>query len=56
MAGLNWLAILAAALSAFVLGGIWYGPLFKHAWCREAGVDPDMPQKRHPAEIGRAHV
>ena len=48
---LNWLAIVAAAVSAFVLGGIWYGPLFKHAWCREAGVDPDAPRKRHPAGV-----
>ena len=38
---LNWLAVLAAAVSAFVLGGLWYGPLFKRAWCREAGIDPD---------------
>ena len=37
---INWLAVVVAALSAFMLGGIWYGPLFKHAWCREAGVDP----------------
>ena len=37
---LNWLAVLAAAVSAFVLGGLWYGPLFKNAWCREAGIDP----------------
>lgn len=37
----NWLAVIAAAVSAFVLGGIWYGPLFKQAWCREAGIDPD---------------
>lgn len=40
---LNWLAILLAALSAFALGGLWYGPLFKRAWCREAGVDADAP-------------
>ena len=51
MAALNWLAIIAAAVSAFVLGGIWYGPLFKKVWCREAGVDPDAPQKRHPAGV-----
>ena len=36
---INWLAVLAAAVSAFVLGGIWYGPLFKNTWCREAGID-----------------
>ena len=46
----NWLAVIAAAASAFVLGGIWYGPLFKKAWCREAGVDPDSAPK-HPARI-----
>ena len=47
---LNWLAILAAAVSAFLLGGLWYGPLFKKAWCREAGIDPDSTP-RHPARI-----
>ncbi|BCT92436.1 membrane protein [Lysobacter helvus] len=51
MAALNWLAIFAAAVSAFVLGGLWYGPLFKNAWCREAGVDPTAPRKRHPASV-----
>ena len=47
---LNWLAILAATASSFVLGGLWYGPLFKKQWCRAAGVDPDA-QPRHPALI-----
>ena len=37
---LNWIGVLAAAASAFVLGGLWYGPLFQRAWCREAGIDP----------------
>lgn len=41
MSPVNYLAVVAAAASSFVLGGIWYGPLFKVAWCREAGVDPD---------------
>lgn len=47
---LNWLAVIAAALSAFVLGGLWYGPLFKNAWCREAGIDPAAAAP-HPARI-----
>jgi len=38
MSQIGWLPALACALSAFVLGGLWYGPLFRHAWCREAGV------------------
>lgn len=45
----NWLAIAAATASSFVLGGLWYGPLFKRAWCREAGIDPDAK----PAHAGR---
>ena len=47
---LNWLAVLAAAVSAFLIGGLWYGPLFKHAWCREAGIDMDA-KPRHPAQV-----
>lgn len=50
MEQINWLAVLVAAVSAFVLGGIWYGPLFKHAWCREAGIDPTVTAK-HPARV-----
>jgi hypothetical protein len=53
---INWLAVLAAAVSAFVLGGIWYGPLFKKAWCREAGIDPDG-KPGHPGRVfGSAFV
>ena len=43
-------AVLAAALSAFVLGGLWYGPLFLKAWLRANGHDPAAPPPaRHPA-------
>ena len=53
---LNWLAVVAAAVSAFVIGGIWYGPLFKNAWCREAGIDMGANPK-HPAKVfGAAFV
>lgn len=48
--GINWLSVLAAAVSAFLLGGIWYGPLFKNAWCRENGIDPDAPPS-HPSRV-----
>lgn len=47
---LNWLAILTAALSAFALGGLWYGPLFKRTWCREAGIDPAAAPP-HPVRV-----
>lgn len=50
MEGINLWAVLVAAVSAFALGGIWYGPLFKDTWCREAGVDPEKPAG-HPALV-----
>jgi hypothetical protein len=46
----NPLAVLVAAASAFALGGLWYGPLFKQAWCKAAGIDPDKPAG-HPARV-----
>ena len=56
MPDVNVFAVVAAAVSAFLLGGIWYGPLFKNAWCREAGLDPNAPAK-HPARVfGTAFV
>lgn len=36
---LNFVAIVVAALTTFVLGGLWYSPiLFARAWMREAGL------------------
>jgi len=34
----HWLAILAAAAAGFVIGGLWYGPLFGKAWMRARGI------------------
>ena len=38
---LNWWAILAATAAAFVLGGIWYGPVFGKAWMAAIGKTED---------------
>jgi predicted membrane protein len=56
MSEVNYLAVIAAAASAFVLGGLWYGPLFKVAWCREAGVNPDSKTAHPGAVFGAAFV
>lgn len=37
MANANLLAIFVAALSGFLVGGIWYGPLMGKAWMKEHG-------------------
>lgn len=35
---INWLAVIAAAASGLVLGGVWYGALFGAAWLKAAGL------------------
>jgi len=40
-ASINWLAVLVATISTFVLGAIWYGPLFGKAWMAEHGFTED---------------
>ncbi len=52
MEQVNFLAVLVAAVSAFLLGGLWYSPaLFGKIWEREAGVSPDQPKKTHGAIV-----
>ncbi|GLP95881.1 DUF1761 domain-containing protein [Paraferrimonas sedimenticola] len=37
LAQLDWLAIIVAAVAAFMVGGVWFGPLFGKAWMAEHG-------------------
>lgn len=41
MANANLLAILIAAAAGFLVGGLWYGPLFGKAWMAENGFTED---------------
>jgi len=42
---INFLAVVAAALSTFVLGGLWYSPLlFGRAWMRANGFTEQQVQ------------
>jgi hypothetical protein len=51
MGHVNLLAVLVAALSSFVLGGLWYSnALFGQVWRREAG-DQRKPGEGHPARV-----
>ena len=46
---MNYWAILVAAVSSFLLGGLWYSPvLFGNAWNRENG---GVPPAGHPARV-----
>ena len=49
---INYLAVLAAAVSAFVIGGLWYSPLlFQKAWMAANGFSEADVQKGSPAKI-----
>lgn len=39
MGAVNWLAVGAAAVATFLLGGLWYGPLFGTQWMTVSGID-----------------
>lgn len=38
------LSIVLAVVAPFVLGFLWYGPVFGKPWMKEIGHDPDDPQ------------
>ena len=43
---INYLAVLAAGLANFIVGGLWYSPvMFVKTWKAELGVGPDAPAK-----------
>jgi hypothetical protein len=43
---INWLAVMVAALSAFMLGGLWYSPaLFAKAWIKESNLNEEELKK-----------
>ena len=37
----HWLAILVAAVSGFLVGGLWYGPIFGKVWQAARGLSDD---------------
>ena len=47
MGPVNWLAVVAAAIAAFALGALWYGPLFGRAKLEEVGPG-GLAARSHP--------
>lgn len=43
---INWLSVIVAAFSSFLIGGIWYGPVFGKSWMIEFGFTEDDLKKR----------
>jgi hypothetical protein len=49
---LNWLAIVVAAISAFVLGGLWYSPLmFLKRWMKETGITEESTKRTNMLKL-----
>jgi hypothetical protein len=48
---INWFAVIAAAVSSFVLGGIWYAALFAKAHQKAAGLTDAQARSGKPGLI-----
>lgn len=49
---INWLAVLVAALSSFVVGGIWYSPgLFGKAWMKDNQLTEEDVKKGSKSKV-----
>ena len=52
MPHINWFAVLAAAVSTFVLGGLWYSPaLFGRTWMAVNNLNSEQLAKSNMAKI-----
>jgi hypothetical protein len=51
MLEVNYLAVLAAAASAFLIGGLWYSLLFAKPWARLTGQSEAVLKSGNPAII-----
>lgn len=48
---INILAVLVAAFTGFVIGGLWYGPIFRTPWMKYSGVTFEMGKKQNPVVV-----
>jgi Protein of unknown function (DUF1761) len=52
MPQVNYIGVIVAAVSAFVLGGLWYSPLlFGKVWQREVGLSDEQLKRGNMAQI-----
>jgi hypothetical protein len=52
LGSINWLAVLVAGISSFVIGGIWYSPgLFGKAWMKDNNLTEDDVKRGNKGKI-----
>ena len=47
----NWIAVFAAALCGFLVGGIWYGPIMGKKWMGAVGLSEEQIQEGSNAKL-----
>lgn len=53
-ADINWLAVIAGAIAAFILGWLWYSPkMFGKKWMEGVGLSPDSMKSSTHAMIAQ---
>ena len=49
---INWLAVIVAALSTFMIGGLWYSPLlFGKVWMKENNFNEEKLKESNMAKV-----
>ena len=52
LGSINWLAVLVAGISSFVVGGIWYSPgLFGKAWMKDNNLTEESVKQGNKGKI-----
>ncbi len=52
MESINWLAVIVAGISSFVVGGIWYSPgLFGNTWMKENNLSEEQIKRGNKGKI-----
>ena len=50
---IHWLSVIVAAISSFIIGGVWYGPMFGRAWMSEFNfTEEDLKKRSVPKTFG----
>jgi hypothetical protein len=47
----NWIAVVAASMAGFVVGGIWYGPVMGKKWMGAVGLTEEQVKQGNMAAI-----
>ncbi len=51
ISAINWLAVIVATVSTFLIGSLWYGPLFGKAWVAEHGFTEEELKSANMGKI-----